>query len=72
MPTSEYRARKLLAGGKAVIDRHRPFAIRLTKRFLPGDDPSTARGIPSSRTTLYDTADVMRRLPDAIAMGQDF
>ena len=32
MPTSEYRARKLLAGGKAVIDRHRPFAIRLTKR----------------------------------------
>ena len=32
MPTSEYRARKLLARGKAVIDRYRPFTIRLTER----------------------------------------
>ena len=32
MPTSEYRARKLLARGKAVIDRYHPFTIRLTER----------------------------------------
>ena len=32
MPTSEYRARKLLTRGKAVIDRYHPFTIRLTER----------------------------------------
>lgn len=32
MPTSEYRARKLLGLGKAVIEGHRPFTIRLTER----------------------------------------
>ena len=32
MPTSKYRARKLLARGKAVIDRYKPFTIRLTER----------------------------------------
>ena len=32
MPTSNYRARKLLAGKKAVIEGYRPFTIRLTKR----------------------------------------
>ena len=32
MPTSEYRARKLLAKGKAVIDRYHPFTLRLTER----------------------------------------
>ena len=30
MPTSAVRARKLLRAGKAVIDNHTPFAIRLT------------------------------------------
>lgn len=30
MPTSRYKARKLLRAGKAVIACHRPFAIRLT------------------------------------------
>ena len=32
MPTSSYRARKLLAKGKAVICGYRPFTIRLTER----------------------------------------
>lgn len=32
MPTSEYRARKLLKSGKAVVYKHRPFTIQLTKR----------------------------------------
>ena len=31
MPTSEYRARKLLKSGKAVIFRHKPFTIMLTR-----------------------------------------
>ena len=31
MPTTEYRARKLLKSGKAVIFSHRPFAIKLTR-----------------------------------------
>lgn len=31
MPTSEYRARKLLKSGKAVIHQHRPFTIMLTR-----------------------------------------
>ena len=31
MPTSEYRARRLLKSGKAVIYRHRPFTIMLTR-----------------------------------------
>ena len=31
MPTSEYRARKLLKSGKAVIFRHKPFTIKLTR-----------------------------------------
>ena len=31
MPTSEYRARKFLKSGKAVIFRHRPFTIMLTR-----------------------------------------
>ena len=30
MPTSRYRARKLLKAGKAVIHKHRPFTVRLT------------------------------------------
>lgn len=32
MPTSPYRARKLLRAGKAEIFSHQPFTIRLTKR----------------------------------------
>ena len=32
MPTSSYRARKLLARKKAVICGYRPFTIRLTER----------------------------------------
>ena len=32
MPTSNYRARKLLRKNKAVIHSHRPFTIRLTER----------------------------------------
>lgn len=32
MPTSEYRARKLLNSGKAIIYRYRPFTIQLTER----------------------------------------
>ena len=32
MPTNEYRARKLLKGGKAVIFKYRPFTIKLTIR----------------------------------------
>ena len=33
MPTNEYRARRLLKAGKAVIERYRPiFTIRLTRR----------------------------------------
>ena len=32
MPTSPYRARKLLRAGKAEIFFHQPFTIRLTKR----------------------------------------
>ena len=31
MPTSEYRARKLLKSGKAVIFEYRPFTIMLTR-----------------------------------------
>lgn len=31
MPTSEYRARRLLKSGKAEICSYRPFAIRLVK-----------------------------------------
>ena len=31
MPTSEYRARKLLKSGKAVIFKHKPFTIMLTR-----------------------------------------
>ena len=31
MPTSEYRARKLLKNGKAVIFKHKPFTIMLTR-----------------------------------------
>ena len=32
MPTSEYRARKLLNSGKAIIYGYRPFTIQLTER----------------------------------------
>ena len=32
MPTSEYRARKLLKSGKAVKYSYHPFTIQLTKR----------------------------------------
>ena len=32
MPTSEYRARKLLKSGRAVIHRRKPFAIRILDR----------------------------------------
>lgn len=32
MPTSEYKARKLLKHGKAVIHKYKPFTIQLTKR----------------------------------------
>ena len=32
MPTSEYKARKLLKCGKAVIYKYRPFTIKLTKQ----------------------------------------
>ena len=32
MPTSNYRARKLLANGKAVIYKHNPFTIQLVNR----------------------------------------
>lgn len=32
MPTTEYRARKLLKSGKAVIHQYRPFTIQLTQR----------------------------------------
>ena len=32
MPTTEYRARKLLKSGKAIIYKYRPFTIMLTKR----------------------------------------
>lgn len=32
MPTSEYRARKLLKNGKAEIYKYRPFTIKLTQR----------------------------------------
>lgn len=32
MPTSEYRARKLLNSGKAIKHSYRPFTIQLTKR----------------------------------------
>ncbi len=32
MPTTEYRARKLLKKGRATIFKHRPFTIRLTER----------------------------------------
>ena len=31
MPTSEYRARKLLKSGKAVIFKYKPFTIMLTR-----------------------------------------
>lgn len=32
MPTSEYKARKLLKSGKAIIYKYRPFTIKLTER----------------------------------------
>lgn len=32
MPTSSYRARKLLKAGKATIYKYRPFTIKLTQR----------------------------------------
>ena len=32
MPTSEYKARKLLKCGKAIIYKYRPFTIKLTER----------------------------------------
>lgn len=32
MPTSEYRARKLLRSGKAVKHSYHPFTIQLTER----------------------------------------
>ena len=32
MPTNEYRARKLLKSGKAIVYKHRPFTIILTGR----------------------------------------
>lgn len=32
MPTNEYRARKLLKSGKAIIYKHHPFTIKLTVR----------------------------------------
>ena len=32
MPTTEYKARKLLKNGKAVIFKYKPFTIQLTRR----------------------------------------
>lgn len=32
MPTNEYRARRLIKNGKAIIYKHRPFTIKLTAR----------------------------------------
>lgn len=32
MPTTEYKARKLLKNGKAVIFKYKPFTIQLTQR----------------------------------------
>lgn len=39
MPTTEYRARKLLKSGKAVIFSHRPFAIKLTRTISEDVQP---------------------------------
>ena len=39
MPTTEYRARKLLKSGKAVIFSHRPFAIKLTRTISENVQP---------------------------------
>ena len=32
MPTTEYRARRLIKSGKAIIYKHHPFTIKLTER----------------------------------------
>lgn len=45
MPTSSYRARKLLARKKAVIAGYRPFTIRLTERESGGSSRSNIRSI---------------------------
>lgn len=39
MPTTGYRARKLLKSGKAVIFSHRPFAIKLTRTISENVQP---------------------------------
>ena len=39
MPTTEYRARKLLKSGKAVIFSHRPFTIKLTRTISENVQP---------------------------------
>ena len=39
MPTSDYRCRHLLKSGKAVIQQHRPFTIRLTRTVSEGVQP---------------------------------
>ena len=39
MPTSEYRARKLLKSGKAVIFKHKPFTIMLTRAVSENVQP---------------------------------
>lgn len=39
MPTSEYRARRLLKSGKAVIFRHRPFTVMLTRTVSESVQP---------------------------------
>lgn len=44
MPTSEYRARKLLKSGKAVIFKHKPFTIMLT-RVIVDSKKHRAKGV---------------------------
>jgi len=39
MPTTEYKARRLLKSGRAVIDQYDPFTIRLTGRETGGVQP---------------------------------
>ena len=39
MPTSCYRARKLLKNGKAVIYQYKPFTIKLTQRSTGDTQP---------------------------------
>lgn len=43
MPTSEYRARKLLKSGKAVIFKYKPFTIMLTRVVSENVQPTNCQ-----------------------------